>query len=275
VIRADIGSVVQELGRVKQEVGKQLEANTKEIQEKLNHPLKETQNQLQVQLEENKGKIESNERRITEMKKMTEENQGRLWERTTTLEQQIEKEAVEVSRRQGKGDGGFEPQTEQGEPEMTKETNNCSVGIAILDNVQGVVAEVNSKPRKRREKSLAAAGACRKKKFKLSKKKLEVLKKTPEEKSAEKAFEERLDQMWKERNERINMMLKILKERFQHQVLWDPGGLIYENRPSDIPFKSDSRRFSRNCYYKDPVRGYSQKAAEVCGQYSRNCRQDR
>jgi hypothetical protein len=99
-----------------------------------------------------------------ELEKVTEENQGRLWERTTTLEQQIEqgqsevvketdkieKEAVEVPRQQRKSDAGFEPQTEQGEPEMTKEPENFSVGTAKPDNVPRAVVETNSQPRKRR-----------------------------------------------------------------------------------------------------------------------------
>jgi hypothetical protein len=223
-------------------------------------------------LEETQSKIESNECRITEIEKVTEENQGRLWERTITLEQQIkqgqsevtkeidklEKEAVEVPRQQGKSDAGFEPQTEQRESEMTKEPEISSVGTAKPDNVPRAVVETNSKPRKRRADRTCAEkvtktkmrksdGAGVKKmsakaKLKRSqvssctwkKNKLKLLKKTTKEKSAEKAFEERLNQIRKERNERIDKVLKLVKERLQRQVLWDPGGGIHRIRPSEV-----------------------------------------
>jgi hypothetical protein len=61
--------------------------------------------------------------------------------------------------------------------------------------------------------------------------KLKVLKKTTEEKSAKKAFQEWMDHVRKKRNERTNQVQK-RKEKFTHQMQWDPGGLISEIQSS-------------------------------------------
>jgi hypothetical protein len=282
----------QEVGSMRQEIVKQsekLDKQTKKLdkQSKLTESILQDIRSLTKQTESVTQQFKSIVQEIKnqtktqaeELEKVTEENQCRLWERTVTLEQQIEpdqsevikeidqleKEAVEVSRRQGKSDAGFEPQTEQREPEMTKGTEICSVGTAKPDNVPRVAVETNSKPRKwrtdrtckgkttkaqrrkadgaevmeervkeRPKKTLTVTGACRKKKFKLLKKKLEIRKKTTKEKSAEKAFEEHLHQIRKERNKRIDKVLNLVKERFQRQVLWDPGGGIHRIRPSEV-----------------------------------------
>jgi gas vesicle protein len=89
-----------------------------------------------------------------------------------------------------------------------------------------VAERTNSKPRKSRVKSLAAAGTCRKKR---KKKKWRVLQeKTMHGKSSKKVFQRWIDHVRKKHREQMNK---------QQQMQWDPGGLVYKprNTSSTVP----------------------------------------
>jgi hypothetical protein len=119
-------------------------------------------------------------------------------------------------------------------------------------NMEANVAErISSKPRKRRVRSLTAAGARRKKrkkKLNFSKNKRDVRRKTTHGKSQKEAFQAWLDQVRKQPREQTNKVRQRTTEMQRH-VPWDPGGSNLRNTSS----KGDSSKpVPSTCCYKDP-----------------------
>jgi hypothetical protein len=134
----------------------------------------------------------------------------------------------------------------QGEPKAPNEqTTN-----------EKVTEETDSKPRKRRVRSLAAVGAHRKeKKFKRSRKKWKLRKKTIHQKSSKEAFQKWLDHVRKKHRDQMNNV-RHQTTRQQRHVPWDPGGFIYESGSSQVPEHrsqyDSSKPLPFTCCYKDP-----------------------
>jgi hypothetical protein len=122
-------------------------------------------------------------------------------------------------------DGNLEIQQTGAKLERRAAKNERRQGEREAPNEQNVdekaAERTNSKPRKSHVKSLAAAGASRKKKFKLSKKKLEVLRKNMHGKSPKEVFQQWMDQVRKKPREQVNNMRRRETE-VQRQVRWDP-----------------------------------------------------
>jgi hypothetical protein len=154
----------------------------------------------------------------------------------------LEISAVGISERQG--ECATPNEQDVGEREMVK---------TKLKSGSRQTNQTKLKEKRRHKRSLAAAGAHRKK-SKLSKKKWELRKKTTRGKS-----QQWIDQVRKKHREQMNHEQR-QTTRQQRHVPWDPGGLVYKLRTSStVPdYRSQDNTFVTStpieATNKDPLR---------------------
>jgi hypothetical protein len=202
-------------------MNKQIDKHFGEVRESLRDMHGNFRESLQIMQESNLG--EKGEIELEDAKEQPETKDNHPIEVSTSVPEEVhvtairetketEISAVELSERHGERNAPNKPDVDV---KMAEETNH-------------------SKPRKSHVKGLAAAGASRKKKSRLVKKKLEGLKKNAHGKSQKEAFQAWLDQVRKKPREQTNKVRQQTTE-MQRYVPWDPGGFIYETRSSQVP----------------------------------------
>jgi hypothetical protein len=209
-------------------IGKLIDDQTQRLLKKIDSVTQEitasfSQNELNDSKHEQKGRTET-----AEFKEQVERSNERQAEVSERLSEQVEEiqETEEI------------PATEIRE---TKETRAMEISgrhgerkAPDEQNMEAKVAErISSKPRKRRVRSLTAAGACRKKKKSKLSKKWELRRKTMHGKSTKEAFQAWIDQVRKKHREQMNNEQR-RTTRLQRHVPWDPGGFIYEMHSSEV-----------------------------------------
>jgi hypothetical protein len=238
-----MSTMLEHFERMNKQLDKQLEQS-----EQLREGVKAVHDKSELLIKTSSDQMESMKREIRSLK---QEIIATIRQEPNTGEKkQIEAEDEEVQTKPNEGcqvETGISVPEEVHVPEIQEKGVTLETSAVEFSGRQGepeapnercrnekVTEGTNSKPRKRRVGSLAAAGARRKKKKYQFSMKWESRRKTTQKKSQKEAFQQWMDNVRKKhRNQTNNVRHQMTRQ--QRHVPWDPGGFIYETRSSQVP----------------------------------------